>query len=138
MSDFLTSKEAAQRLGITDQAVLKHIREGNLEANRVNNVYQIPADIFEEFLAKRQAGELYTGRGGYRGGSPWANREPDPDSLASQGKVGRLYLPLTQEECGRLADILTGEERVMVLETFARLKKSGREIKEVLKKLDSN
>ena len=46
-ADFLSVAQAAERLGITRQAVLKRIRGGRLPATRVGRAYVVPASALD-------------------------------------------------------------------------------------------
>src|SRR5713226_841698 len=50
--NFLTTNEAAQRLGVSYYTVYEYIREKRLVAEMVSGVYIIPEKAVEEFKAK--------------------------------------------------------------------------------------
>lgn len=48
MGDFITTKEAADSLGVTRQRVLQLIQDGRLKAEKFGKVYMIrPADLLK-------------------------------------------------------------------------------------------
>src|SRR5712692_6564962 len=49
LKDYLTSKEAAEELGITDKSVQRHIKNGRLEGEKVGGRYFIHREDLAKF-----------------------------------------------------------------------------------------
>ncbi len=57
--EYLTPKEVAERLKVTDQAVYKWIREGKIEGYRFGRAVRIPRPSLEAFVqASREVAEM--------------------------------------------------------------------------------
>ncbi len=57
-TEYLTPKEIAEQLRVTDQAVYKWIREGKLEGMRFGRAVRIPRGSVEKFIeTSRMASE---------------------------------------------------------------------------------
>lgn len=54
--NFLTTKEAAEKLGLSIRAVQKMIESGRLKANRVGRDYLIPMESLKNIERKSKAG----------------------------------------------------------------------------------
>lgn len=54
MDNYLTTKQAADRLKITERAVRKVIADNDLPVFRVGRNYLIPIDVFEKHLVNRR------------------------------------------------------------------------------------
>lgn len=52
------TKQAAEKIGVTDSTILKHIEAGNLKAEKTSKGYTIKASDLRTFAAKRRKGEL--------------------------------------------------------------------------------
>jgi excisionase family DNA binding protein len=50
MAEFLTTKEAAERLGTTRQTIALYIRQQKIPAVRFGKEYRIPRDVFDRLL----------------------------------------------------------------------------------------
>jgi excisionase family DNA binding protein len=51
MADFITTTEAAERLGITRQTLSLYLRQGKLRAVKLGKEWRIPRHEFERLLA---------------------------------------------------------------------------------------
>ena len=58
MTDFLSTTEAGERLGITGRRVQEMIKEGRLPAVRQGRNYRIPRRAYEDWLAGLSAAAL--------------------------------------------------------------------------------
>jgi len=54
MNGYLTTKQAAERLQITERAVVKVITANDLPVVRVGRAYLIPIETFEKHLVNRR------------------------------------------------------------------------------------
>lgn len=52
------TKQAAEKIGVTDSTILKHIEAGNLKAKKTSKGYTIKASDLRTFATKRRKGEL--------------------------------------------------------------------------------
>jgi excisionase family DNA binding protein len=51
MTDFISTREAARRLGITRQTIATYLREGRLHGVKLGKEWRIPRQEFERLLA---------------------------------------------------------------------------------------
>jgi excisionase family DNA binding protein len=58
MVDFITTTEAAERLGTTRQTIALYIRQGKIPAVRFGKEYRIPRASFERLLQEPPAPEV--------------------------------------------------------------------------------
>jgi excisionase family DNA binding protein len=58
MTDFMTTTEAAERLGTTRQTIALYIRQGKIPAVRFGKEYRIPRVAFEGLLQAPPAVEV--------------------------------------------------------------------------------
>ena len=58
MMDFMTTGEAAERLGTTRQTIALYIRQGKIPAVRFGKEYRIPRTTFEQLLQAPPAPEV--------------------------------------------------------------------------------
>jgi excisionase family DNA binding protein len=57
MTDFISTREAARRLGITRQTIALYLREGRLHGVKLGKEWRIPRQEFERLLAAAPTGE---------------------------------------------------------------------------------
>lgn len=51
--DYLTTRDVAERLGVSVSTVRRLIRRGELQARRVSGAYRVKLGEFERFMFKR-------------------------------------------------------------------------------------
>jgi excisionase family DNA binding protein len=57
MADFITTTEAAKRLGITRQTLSLYLRQGKLRGVKLGKEWRIPRQEFERLLEGQPPGE---------------------------------------------------------------------------------
>jgi excisionase family DNA binding protein len=76
MSNYLTTQEVADRLGVSVFTIRRYVRSGKLKAVRLEGAYRVSREDLREFLQEREIGGETDGDAAHRdspGGSSAAN-----------------------------------------------------------------